>query len=484
MTHATTAAAPSPGRDKSQIAPSVSPCARRILAHPYLALLAFVLAACHEAPSLGYDDRSLPPVDAAPAPEVCPLPADSVLPADRLQEAARDLAARHLPASHMLALAQQLGVPCTSNQPGYLQAVASAIARFQWRTLPFTHEADGKLDDRTRRFLAMVHPSLRDEKHPCRRVVRPPPSRPLSSEQVDRAMDARAADGLSEAWVRELQRCLGASPSGTLDRDTTQRLAAWQRLVRVVQPAVRVHGRVDGPTLEALRRAFPRLANKDPKDTDPEGFLPACVLAWPQASGEQRVFMERVYEAQRVWAAQRRRFVGIVVDAQPIEAGSTASEKAARGAKAMLRAARASDANPRHRGDLKVVFGYRSAPMQVVLWEYHFPARYEATSKRRSGLPGGAHGDAAVVEMATEYAARTASPGYSLHSRGVALDLACVTPQGKTIGPTGRFLAAWGTSWCFSWLREHAREFGFYQNPRINEPWHWEHRAAPTPAGE
>jgi hypothetical protein len=252
----------------------------------------------------------------------------------------------------------------------------------------------------------------------------------------------------------------------------------------VVQPAVRVHGVLDEPTLDALQRAFPRLVKADPKLTDPEGFLPACVIAWPQASDEQRRFMESVYEVQRVWAAQRRAFVGIVEDAAPIEAGSTASEKAARGARDMLRAARGSEANPGHRGDLQVVFGYRSAPMQVVLWEYHFPDRYEATSGRRGTLPGGPHGDAAVLEMATYYAARTASPGYSLHSRGLALDLACVTPKGKKIGPTGRFLAAWRSSWCFSWLRDHAREFGFHQNPRINEPWHWEYRDPSTVSDE
>jgi D-alanyl-D-alanine carboxypeptidase len=405
----------------------------------------------------------------------CPLATEA------LDRAERDLASRNLASEWLTKLANNLEVACVPSQPGFHRAVAGALAVFELRTLPFTTEVDGILDDRTRRFLAMFHPSLRDEGHPCRSARREPPPQLLTAAQLDAAKDKNGKRaGKSEAWVRVLQASLGAGDTtGELDALTLQRIAGWQRTLQVVNPAVRIDGVIDATTSGALQRAFPRLMSSAPDPHDDEGYLPACVASWKGADEQERAFMMQVYETQRVWAAQRRDFVGLVPDAAPIEDGRTARSDAARAAQRMLVAARASVADPKsrnHGGDLQVVFGYRSAAVQVAIWEFHFPDRYKLTAVRRTQLPDGPHGHGAVIDMAKYYSARTAAPGYSLHNRGLALDLACITPRRRTVGPTGRFLREWQRSWCYSWLEKHAERFGFRQNATINEPWHWEYR--------
>lgn len=391
-----------------------------------------------------------------------------------LDDAERDLAAKKLDRNRLDILGKALGVPCTPEQDEFLRALAAAIASFEMQTLPFTNEVDGKLDDQTARFLAMVYPSTREREHPCHGAWLPPAEPVLSTSQVSRAIE----QGLprSETWVRELRGALGETANGLLDAPTVQRIASFQRIMNVIDPSIRPTGILDEATIAALERAYPRLAKREPSPAASIGYLPACVAQWQGATKEERTFMMRVYEAQRIWSAQRREFAG-QMDAAPIEEGRSARRDAAIAAKKLLAAARSSTIEPAsssHGGDLQVVFGYRSAAAQVTIWEYHFPARYAASKGRRETLPGGPHGHAAVVQMAEQYAARTAAPGYSLHNRGVAIDFACVTPSKKLIRPTGAFLSGWAQSWCLKWLQEHASEFGFHPNKRINEPWHWE----------
>jgi LAS superfamily LD-carboxypeptidase LdcB len=66
-----------------------------------------------------------------------------------------------------------------------------------------------------------------------------------------------------------------------------------------------------------------------------------------------------------------------------------------------------------------------------------------------------------------------AAPGYSLHNSGIAIDFR--TRQGRhNLGPSTAQIALWNRSWFFRWLSANAANFGFAQNPNINEPWHWE----------
>ena len=208
-------------------------------------------------------------------------PPPSLLTETQLSEAATALATSDAADGWLSELAKQLGVPCHPEQPGYLRALAAAIARFETRTLPFITEVDGKLDDQTRRFLQMYFPPLRDETHACRKRSHRPAPRALTQDQWEQATE-RNGDraGKSDGWVRTLQHVLGAQrTTGELDRSTLDRIAVFQRTLRVVAPQVQVNGVLDAPTIEALERAFPRLRTREPALADTESFFPGASLS-------------------------------------------------------------------------------------------------------------------------------------------------------------------------------------------------------------
>ncbi len=298
---------------------------------------------------------------------------------------------------------------------------------------------------------------------PARTCI-PGPTQPGPS-LLTRAQVARASNECDKALSRKAATVLGASTDASLE-DAVQRIAWFQRAVQASVPGLSADGILDAKTRSAWVRAFPSLAG------EPEASLPpACWLRWPGSTPEQRAFMMRVYDVQRWRAAQKRQPVSVVGGIAPIEDESTARTDAAEACRGLLAAARA--AKP-PRGNLQVVFGYRSPETQLEIWEYHFPSRYRETARQREALPSGEHGPEAVLLLATLYAGRTASPGYSFHNQGTAIDFACVTSKGAFVGPTGKYLSAWKGSWCFRWLERHGRTFGFAQNRTIDEPWHWE----------
>jgi hypothetical protein len=301
------------------------------------------------------------------------------------------------------------------------------------------------------------------------RICIPGPTQPGPS-LLTRAQVARASNECDKALGRKAATALGASTDASLE-EAVQRIAWFQRAVQASVPGLSVDGILDVNTRSAWARAFPSPAG------EPEASLPpACWLRWPGSTPEQRAFMMRVYDVQRWRAAQKRQPASVVGGIAPIEDESTAQTDAAKACRGLLAAARA--AKPA-KGDLQVVFGYRSPETQLEIWEYHFPSRYRETAQQREALPGGEYGPEAVLLLATLYAGRTASPGYSLHNQGTAIDFACVTSKGTFVGPTGKYLSAWKGSWCFRWLERHARTFGFAQNRTIDEPWHWEFEGRP-----
>ena len=69
--------------------------------------------------------------------------------------------------------------------------------------------------------------------------------------------------------------------------------------------------------------------------------------------------------------------------------------------------------------------------------------------------------DYAIYEMpSSQCSPPTARPGSSMHEQGLAVDFTC--NGGGTVSS--------GSS-CFSWLSDHAAEYGLYNLP--SEPWHW-----------
>lgn len=334
------------------------------------------------------------PAALAPCGVSAPGTAAAPLAGDELEGARRALAG----GEGRLGLAAALGVDCPPASPGFDVAVVQALARFQRRYGRFEDEVTGRLDERTERVLAMIHPALRGPEHPCR---------------------------------------------GVAESDT--------------------------------------------------GPLPSCLLRWEGATAEQLAFMRRVYEVAQQQAAKRREYVEAANEVGVIERGPCpgkpseiepgcerthwAERDAAEAARRLLLAARATfDADRARHGqrNLLVFTGYRSAAFQLQVWEYHFPTRYLKTQRARARARGGAHGPAAALLLAQYFAARTAAPGYSLHSRGLAIDFGCVTRAGDWIGSNGTFVAAWKSSHCFQWLKQNAARFGFRPNDKIDEPWHWE----------
>jgi hypothetical protein len=213
-------------------------------------------------------------------------------------------------------------------------------------------------------------------------------------------------------------------------------------------------------------------------------------LQWDGAKAEQLDFMRRVYDRHVANASGQRTFVPSVPtrDLATVENGQRMRTAAAERCRAMLAAGRqalAAEQAQSKEAALKVKefgarSGYRSVETQFSSWERTFRTKYYPDTKaQREKLEGGAHGAAAVTFMARYVGGKLGAPGFSLHNNGLAMDF--FTREGKTeLGPNTNqaSITGWRASWLFSWLSQHAAEFQFFQNTQINEPWHWEFRAA------
>lgn len=334
----------------------------------------------------------------------------------------------------------------------------------------------------------------------------PTPGTAAGPLEEDRVQEARSH--LTHEERQALAGVLGvdcAPEAVGFDDALVQAVARFQR--RYGRFEDEVTGRVDARTRRQLEMLFPALrgpkhpcSGVEPAAVGVLSHLPACLLRWSGASDEELSFMRLVYQEAQKRAALRRPFVMAADEVDVIERGPCpgkpselepgcrrthlAERSAALSARRLLEAARATfDADRKQHGqrNLLVFTGYRSAPFQLEVWEYHFPARYRATAAARKRAVGGPHGLEAARLLAGYYAVRTAPPGHSLHGRGLAIDFGCVTPEGDWIGSNGSFVKAWKSSYCFRWLTQNAGRFGFQLNKDIDEPWHWEYVGGPLP---
>ncbi|MCA9933408.1 MAG: D-alanyl-D-alanine carboxypeptidase family protein, partial [Anaerolineales bacterium] len=122
--------------------------------------------------------------------------------------------------------------------------------------------------------------------------------------------------------------------------------------------------------------------------------------------------------------------------------------------------------------------GYRSAASQFSIWTHWSPIYYRRTRadrRDRRRFPGGEHSDAAAQYLAEYTNQRVFSPGYSPHQHGKTVDVSYEDRSGWAPADTsGVWISQWQGSWLFGWLSHNAFRYGFFQNPNINEPWHWE----------
>jgi hypothetical protein len=118
--------------------------------------------------------------------------------------------------------------------------------------------------------------------------------------------------------------------------------------------------------------------------------------------------------------------------------------------------------------------GYRARADQERLWCGYFERYYRETAAARAGLPGGAHGPAAVRYMIEDFRipARIAAPGYSNHQAGIAIDLQQRRTPGHAVAnsTSRRAVQAWRATWLDKWLSTNAASFDF--QPYRKEPWH------------
>ncbi len=252
-------------------------------------------------------------------------------------------------------------------------------------------------------------------------------------------------------------------------------------------PAMTTRRQILAVSLAAL--ALPRvaLANMGKAPYAVPGLLPTD-LTWPGAKPEELEFMRRVYVAHLSRSGTRGAFSGDIPREQlgEIEEGVLLGAGPARDARALLSAARtalkaAKTLKPKpdalaavtaHVGPLS---GYRPASRQFALWNRAFPSYFAETEPVRAALPGGPLGPQAVEETVEFVRHHLAAPGFSLHNSGKALDFT-TTVSGEMLISDRKQRAPWRASWFYGWLNRSAADFGFHENPKIDEPWHWEWR--------
>ncbi len=259
-----------------------------------------------------------------------------------------------------------------------------------------------------------------------------------------------------------------------------KRLMAHE-LTHVVQQNPGVSAKTHHPRSGGLSFPVP-VVSQAPEPGLLQHYIPAEQLQ-DFGTAESNAFMRRVYELQRQTASGQRAFVGDLPENQlaEIEGGVQARRDAAAACRMLLSAAREGLREDQSRRDrlarqvrrIGVASGYRSARSQFQSWRTSFPRYYRQTQEERERQEGGEHGSAAARLLARYISGRLAAPGYSLHNNGVAIDFN--TTQGRqNLGPNTSQIAQWNRSWFFNWLTANAANFGFAQNPNINEPWHWE----------
>lgn len=212
---------------------------------------------------------------------------------------------------------------------------------------------------------------------------------------------------------------------------------------------------------------------------------PSSTLVWPEADDEQLAFMRRVYDVHVSGALKKRRYVPDVPAKllSEVEGGILMRSSAARLCREMMAAARQDLAESRAKSmplaletaSISAISGYRAASHQFMLWQRNFPRYFEHTKEEREAAPGGPYGEAAVGIQVKRVGNLLAAPGFSLHNDGMAMDFGTLA-RGENLGPSSAQAEAWRASWLFAWLAAFAGRYGFIQNRRIDEPWHWEYR--------
>jgi len=126
---------------------------------------------------------------------------------------------------------------------------------------------------------------------------------------------------------------------------------------------------------------------------------------------------------------------------------------------------------------------YRGIEDDFTAWVSTYTNALGRTKEGREALgEGKLYSGEALELMVADLLGAKASPGFSNHSKGLAMDLT-TTQGGATLGPHKSQRTAWTKTWLHPWLVANAATYHF--NPLSTEEWHWDHDAvAPAPTGD
>jgi LAS superfamily LD-carboxypeptidase LdcB len=200
--------------------------------------------------------------------------------------------------------------------------------------------------------------------------------------------------------------------------------------------------------------------------------------AWSKLTlGEKKLLVDVSLEQLRRNTALHREFVDtkpkkikrIHIGNSDVELSSESAEALSQLFEAISKAAESENITER----VMVSNGYRSFDTQKENWGHNlFKYFLKTKDNELAGMhdADGNYSIQAICFLRQYSATRYALPGFSTHQSGQALDFNFGVLKADT---DKSVVKSWCKSWLFRWLKVHAAEFNFRQNPQIDEPWHW-----------
>ena len=115
---------------------------------------------------------------------------------------------------------------------------------------------------------------------------------------------------------------------------------------------------------------------------------------------------------------------------------------------------------------------YRPLDRDFKAWVKAYPQALDRTEERRKKLANGQYSREAVLIMVNDLHDSKALPGFSKHTRGLAIDFE-TTQNGQDLGPSKKQNKAWYRSWLHHWLVDNHKTYHF--EPLESEAFHWAH---------
>jgi LAS superfamily LD-carboxypeptidase LdcB len=209
--------------------------------------------------------------------------------------------------------------------------------------------------------------------------------------------------------------------------------------------------------------------------------LPDSKLS-PCATAAETEFKHRVYLAACARASMRRSFSAGVpaTNLETVEGDIQMKRDAATAAKKLFAELRATLKRQQAAGDagatkvkrITLTSGYRDPEYDFGLWDSYYEGYFQETVAIRKAAAGGELGSEAADLLARYIGKYKAAPGFSNHTRGIAMDI--TTIEGKTqYRAKKKDNAAWENTWLRQWMLANAGRFGFRK--LATEAWHWDY---------